>query len=50
MDLRKKFAEFMKDGKEDVKLQDRIRELEFQLHDANQRLAAAQFKVPEIDL
>lgn len=51
MDLRKKFAEFMKNGKEDdTRLQDRIRELEFQLHDARQRLAAAQFKVPEMDL
>ena len=51
MDLRQKFAEFMKGAKEDdTPLQDRIRELEFQLHDARQRRAAAQFKGPEMDL
>jgi hypothetical protein len=50
MDLRRKFARSISGQEEDTQLQDRIRELEIQLHDANQRLAAAQFKIPEIDL
>jgi hypothetical protein len=50
MDLRSKFSRYISGQEEDTQLQDRIRELEIQLHDARQRLAAAQFKVPEIDL
>ena len=50
MDLRKKFARYIAGQEDDTQLQGRIRELEVQLHDAHQRLAAAQFKVPEIDL